>query len=353
LIASSNNYFKQINKNLELIYSTKNYLCSNMNTTIGQNLLTAQLLLQEDEVVAIPTETVYGLAANALHTKAVLKIFEAKDRPQFNPLIVHIKSWELVSNYAQNIPQIAHHLAKVFCPGPLTFLLEKKAIIPDLVTAGSNLVAIRVPNHPMCLALLANLDFPLAAPSANQFGYISPTSATHVWQSLKGKIPYILDGGNTNIGLESTIIGFDEYEQVIIHRLGGISVEEIEKTIGKKANWAKKNNKDAPQTAGQLKSHYAPNTPLIIGDIVSLHQRFKEKKIGLISLSNSYPDLFFDTRMQLSPSNDLKEAAQHLFSFLRQIDQLDLDVILVEQLPEIGIGRAINDRLYRAQVQFK
>lgn len=324
-----------------------------MKTIIGTDISIAQQLLEQGNLVAIPTETVYGLAANALNDDAVLKIFEAKNRPQFNPLIVHTHSWAAAQEFVKNVSQIAHSLAAKFCPGPLTFLLEKEHNISDLVTAGSNFVAVRIPNHQIALDLLSKLSFPLAAPSANQFGYISPTTAQHVLDSLDSKIPYILNGGNTSVGLESTIIGFDENENVIVHRVGGISIEDIEKHIGKTVIWAAKNEVNKPRTSGQLKSHYAPNTPLIIGNIETLHRDYLGKKIGLISLANSYPELHFEERILLSPTNNLHEAAQNLFSFLRKIDQMQLDIILVESLPNVGLGRAINDRLQRAQFIFK
>ncbi|MCC6186260.1 MAG: threonylcarbamoyl-AMP synthase [Chitinophagaceae bacterium] len=324
-----------------------------MNTIIGNDINTAADLLSQGQLVAIPTETVYGLAANALNPTAVLRIFEAKQRPHFNPLIVHCCSWEAALKYVSDVPDIAHKLAMYFVPGALTFLLPKKEIIPDVVTAGSALIAIRIPNHPTALSLLKQLPFPLAAPSANEFGYISPTSAAHVLDSLGGKIPYILDGGHTDIGLESTIIGFDLEDNVIVHRVGGIAIEAIENIIGKPILWATNKDLAKPQTSGQLLSHYAPNTNLIIGDVQELHKQYQGQKLGLISLSNSYDNLDFDQRFLLSPSGNLAEAAQNLFSFLRQIDKFQLDLILVEALPNVGLGRAINDRLHRAQSIFK
>lgn len=324
-----------------------------MQTEIGTNINIAKELLNRGELVSIPTETVYGLAANACNPDAVIKIFEAKNRPHFNPLIVHTKSWSAAMQYTQQVPATAHLLAAQFAPGPLTFLLTKQNNIPDLVTAGSSLVAIRVPNHPMTLDLLKQLDFPLAAPSANQFGYISPTTASHVLDSLNGKINYILDGGQTVVGLESTIIGFDEAENVLVHRVGGIAIEDIEKAIGKKVLMANENKQNKPQTAGQLKSHYAPDTPLYIGDIEELYLNNKDKKIALISLSNPYNHLNIAHRFPLSLSGNLKEAAQKLFAVLRQIDELDVEIIFAEKFPDEGLGIAINDRLSRAQAIFK
>ncbi|MES2479018.1 MAG: L-threonylcarbamoyladenylate synthase [Bacteroidota bacterium] len=324
-----------------------------MQTVIGTNINIAKELLNRSELVAIPTETVYGLAANACNPDAVIKIFEAKNRPHFNPLIVHTQSWSAAMQYVQHVPEIAHVLASEFAPGPLTFLLPKQNNIPDLVTAGSSLVAIRVPNHPMTLDLLKQLDFPLAAPSANQFGYISPTTAHHVLDSLNGKINYILDGGQTLVGLESTIIGFDNAENVLVHRVGGIAIEDIEKVIGKKVLMANENTQIKPQTAGQLKSHYAPDTPLYIGDIEELYLNNQDKKIALISLSNPYNHLDITHRFPLSLSGNLKEAAQKLFAVLRQIDELEVEIIFAEKFPNEGLGIAINDRLSRAQAIFK
>lgn len=204
-----------------------------MNTTIGKDITTAKNLLNQGELVAIPTETVYGLAANALNEDAVLKIFKAKNRPQFNPLIIHLPFWKDVVQYVNYIPQAAKLLAMHFSPGPITFLLPRKNNIPDMVTAGSDKVAIRIPAHPLTMQLLKQLNYPLAAPSANPFGYVSPTNAMHVYDGLNGKINYILDGGECTVGLESTIVDFDK-ENVIIRRNGGISKEEIETVLGKK-----------------------------------------------------------------------------------------------------------------------
>lgn len=324
-----------------------------MHTRIGTDINKAIELLTQDEVVAIPTETVYGLAANALSGKAVLKIFETKERPQFNPLIVHIRSWEEVSRYASAIPDIAHRLARKFVPGPLTFLLRKKEIIPDLVTAGSEFVAIRVPKHPLTQTLLEGLPFPIAAPSANQFGYISPTLPEHVMDSLGGKIPYILDGGPANVGLESTIIGFNEEEEVIVYRAGGLSVDSLEKEIGQTISDLHRESVSKPKSSGQLKSHYAPGIALYIGDIPALSHQFTGKRIASIQFKNRYPiDPEIDQYV-LSADGDLNNAAAQLFKTMREIDQKDYDVILAEVFPSEGLGAAINDRLYRAQAIFK
>ncbi|MCS6796546.1 MAG: L-threonylcarbamoyladenylate synthase, partial [Raineya sp.] len=198
---------------------------------ISTDIDLAEKLLRNNQLVAIPTETVYGLAGNAFSEEAVAQIFAVKNRPTFDPLIVHSDSLEKIKNFVSDFPEKAMILAQKFWAGSLTLLLPKKSIIPDLVTAGLPTVAVRIPKHPLTLQLLQRLDFPLAAPSANPFGYISPTTAHHVAEQLGEKIPLILDGGICSVGVESTIVGF-EGDKAIIYRLGGISVESIQETIG-------------------------------------------------------------------------------------------------------------------------
>jgi L-threonylcarbamoyladenylate synthase len=323
-----------------------------MNTITGIDIDAAAKLLAKGELVSIPTETVYGLAANALNDDAVLKIYEVKQRPQFNPLIVHVASWQQAATYVRNIPPKAQLLAETFWPGPLTLLLEKQNNIPDLVTAGSNRVAIRIPNHPLTLALLQQLDFPVAAPSANPSGYVSPTSAQHVLQNLNGKIPYILDGGECNVGVESTIVGWDEDEEPVIYRLGGITTEAVEKVLNQKVTFSKSisENPDAP---GQLKSHYATHTPLHMGVMEELLRQFEDEKIVLINFKDYHPDLPREQQLILAPSGTLEEAAKNLFKILRQADAMHATIVLTEPLPQKGLGAAINDRLERAQFIMK
>lgn len=320
-------------------------------TKIGTDLALAASLLQAGEAVAIPTETVYGLAANALDPDAVLKIFKAKNRPHFNPLIIHLPDWTAVSRYAAEIPPEADSLAQIFTPGPLTFLLKKWPVVPDLVTAGSPKVAIRIPAHPLTRELLTQLDFPLAAPSANPFGYVSPTTAHHVLEGLAGKIPYILDGGECQVGLESTIVDFAEGE-VIIRRKGGVAVEDIERALGKKVE-VKTGVEDHPVAPGQLKSHYATSTPLYVGDVWALAPCFNTLSTCLIEFGDNLRNVPADFRYQLSASGNLDEAAKNLFKTMRQADQCGAEVILAEWLPESGLGRAINDRLRRARQEAK
>jgi L-threonylcarbamoyladenylate synthase len=311
---------------------------------IGVDIYQAKLLLENNELVGMPTETVYGLAGNALSTRAISKIFEAKDRPFFDPLIVHVANLEAANKYVANIPAQAKKLADCFWPGPLTLLLKKKNNIPELATAGLDTVGMRCPNHPLTLQLLSVLDFPLAAPSANPFGYISPTRATHVNQQLGSKIEYILDGGDCNIGLESTIVGF-ENEKPTIYRMGGLSIEQIEAVVG--AVNIEINSSSNPTAPGQLKSHYAPSKKLFIGNT----QTNCENGIGVLAFKMPSPFISLENQRILSPTGNLVEAAQNLFSFLRELDQLNIKSILAEEVPDVGLGRAINDRLRRAAAQ--
>jgi L-threonylcarbamoyladenylate synthase len=316
-----------------------------MITEIGIDIDKAAKLLMDNELVAIPTETVYGLAGNALSDTAVAKIYAAKKRPSFNPLILHVSSIDQIEQYA-DVDLNSMILAKVLMPGPLTLLLPKKNNVPDITTAGSSKVAIRVPNHPLTQLLLKKINFPLAAPSANPSGYISPTTATHVYEGMHNIIPYILDGGETSIGLESTIcevVG----NQIILHRTGGISEAQLTDLTGLKVVLL--NKKNSPQTPGQMKSHYAPNTPLIRGNIEESILQYVDKKIGVISFTADYAYHKNVSSFILSPEGNIAEAANKLFATLRKLDKMELDIIITEIFPNEGIGAAINDRINRAQ----
>lgn len=318
-----------------------------MQTVINRDISQAKYFLDAGELVAIPTETVYGLAANALSAEAVAKIYETKNRPQFNPLILHIASTQEIEKYVTIVPDKIKRLIDAFMPGPLTILLPKRAIVPDLITAGSSQVAIRVPQTPITQSLLSILNYPLAAPSANPSGYVSPTSAQHVRDGLNGKIPYILDGGVCEVGLESTIIGYNfDTEKVVLHRLGGLGIEEIENIVQERIE--EKLLHSSPETPGQLKSHYATKTPLYLGNIQDLISGFSAKNIILINYQEAkpYPAL---QQFILSPTGDISIAAKNLFSILREADSYNAEYILSELAPDTGIGRAINDRLRKAQ----
>jgi L-threonylcarbamoyladenylate synthase len=313
---------------------------------LGKDIIEAAKLLADGKLVAIPTETVYGLAANALDQQAVAGIFEAKKRPFFDPLIVHIAGIGEIGKYASSIPAPARKLAEALWPGPLTLLLPKKTLIPDIVTAGLNTVGLRVPAHSLTLELLASLPFPLAAPSANPFGYISPTTAHHVADQLGNAIPYILDGGSAKVGIESTIAGF-EGDSIIIYRLGGISLEILEEITGSRVQ-LRLDSSSNPQSPGQLTSHYAPQKPFLLGSLPELIEKNQGRRIALISFSNRYSDPGIVNQWRLSPSGSMVEAACNLFSILREADKSDSDIILAEPVPAQGIGLAINDRLRRA-----
>lgn len=310
---------------------------------IGQDITVAGNYLRVGNVVGIPTETVYGLAGNALNPDAVLTIFRVKNRPAFDPLIVHTDSLDKMGRYVSAIPDAARQLADTCWPGPLTLLLPKHPLIPDLVTSGLPTVAIRIPAHPLTLALLQSLDFPLAAPSANPFGYISPTTARHVADQLGNQIPYVLDGGPAGIGLESTIVGFGNGTPTV-YRLGGLALEQIERLIGPVE--VRTHSTSNPQAPGMLSSHYAPRKPLILlspgttpppGD-----------RTGVLAFRKPFGGIRPEHQRVLSPTGDLAEAAKNLFAHLRALDALDLDVLYAEPLPHTGLGRAINDRLRRA-----
>ena len=318
-------------------------------TTVGKNIEIAAALLSENEIVAIPTETVYGLAGNALSEAAVVKIYNAKDRPSFNPLIIHVATVEAIKEYAE-LDSISQQLAEAFMPGPFTLLLPKKAIVPDLVTAGSSKVAVRIPKHPLALRLLHKLNFPLAAPSANPFGYVSPTTARHVLDGLNNRIDYILDGGPCEVGVESTIAEVND-GQIILHRLGAVTAEEMEAVTG--LSVMRKKDEQQIDTPGQMKSHYATKVPLYLGDIPTLLQQYQDKNIATISFCKSYPGLVTGHQYILSPKCDINEAAQHLFAVMRNIDEFSFDLIIAERFPDKGLGRAINDRLERAQAIHK
>lgn len=315
---------------------------------IGQDIQRAASLLAQGEVVAIPTETVYGLAANAFDKKAVARIFEIKNRPTFNPLIVHIKNIEYLHSIADTIDGRLIKLMKIFASGPLTILVDKKSVIPDMVTAGSKRVAVRIPNHPLTLQLLNILDFPLAAPSANPFQYISPTSAQQVADQIGHKIPYILDGGKCTIGIESTIIGIED-GKLVVYRLGGVPVEELQKYSNDLEIKTQSSTLNAVDTPGQLKKHYSPQKPLFIGNVYELINQFLDKKIAVITFGKkTLPPLNTIIEYNLSERADSKEAAANLFETLYSIDRSDADIIIAELLPDEGLGKAINDRLIRA-----
>ena len=288
--------------------------------------------------MAFPTETVYGLGADATQHRAVARVFEAKGRPQFDPLIVHVPSEATVDTIVKKIPRDAQRLMARFWPGPLTLVLEKRPLIPDLVTAGLDTVAVRAPDHPMAQALLREAAIPVAAPSANRFGAVSPTTAEHIRSQLD--VAEILDGGPCRVGVESTVIAFVNGRPTLL-RAGGVTLEELRAVVGEV---------DVPPPAtlislspGRHTRHYATRTPLVIGETAPLGGR-----IGLLTLGFPEDPERWAAFEVLSRQGDLREAAARLFAALRRLDALDLDLIVARPVPERGLGRAIMDRLTRA-----
>lgn len=315
---------------------------------VGTDIQAAVAFLKQGDLVAIPTETVYGLAADAFNPSAVTKIYKAKNRPEFNPLIIHTNSIEKLESWGLMLPDKMKLLARHFSPGPLTYVIPKSDRIPDIVTAGTDAVAVRIPDHPLTLELLSRIDFPLAAPSANPSGYVSATTAWHVKEQLEDHVAYILNGGDSSIGIESTIISFLEETPQIL-RFGGLAVEEIEKVIGK-VDLPPSGFVDNPVAPGQLARHYATRHKLIVGDPRKYLAYFAPEKIAVIAFSSVYSEIPARNQFVLSHERNLDEAAQKLFSVMREIDKLDVEVIIAELFPDQGLGRAINDRLKRAAV---
>ena len=313
---------------------------------ISKDISKAVALLKADKIVAIPTETVYGLAGNIFSEKAINSIFETKKRPFFNPLIVHIPSIEVLENIVSHVPEKAKLLAEAFWPGSITLVLKKQSSIPDLITAGKDTVAVRIPNHPLTLELLKQLPFPLAAPSANPFGSISPTKPEHVERYFKNDISLVLDGGACSSGIESTIIGF-ENDDPIIYRLGALALEDIEAVVGKVII---KNKKEiSPDAPGMLDRHYAPSTQTFLTDTISEDiKKHIGKRIGVLVFKSDLKDDTITTQIILSKNGDMAEAASKLYDAMHDLDHQNLDVIIAERFPDFGLGKSINDRLQRA-----
>ena len=307
----------------------------------------AVALLRAGEVVALPTETVYGLAADALSPEAVVKIFETKERPHFDPLIVHLpeRDWlERVATIEEGKRYLIEQSIDKFWPGPLTIVLPRTNLIPDIVTAGLATVAVRMSAHPIFSAVARELDRPLAAPSANRFGRISPTTAAHVFEELSGRIPLVVDGGPTEHGVESTIVEPRENGLTIL-REGPITREQLAR-FGEVKRATE--NASRPTSPGQFPSHYAPRTPLVIAeDITSVLVPHGKRYGALLWSSAPFSETFVESR-RLSTTNDLREAAANLFRELRELDRAGLDLIVAEATPEMGLGAAIMDRLRRA-----
>jgi L-threonylcarbamoyladenylate synthase len=332
-----------------------------VKTVISTDRDAAVELLRKGGVVAVPTETVYGLAANALNPIAVAKIFEAKDRPRFDPLIVHLPNREWlrrIAKLAAGDRQLISKLADKFWPGPFTIVLPKCEVVPDIVTAGLDAVAVRLSAHPVFAEIVGELDEPLAAPSANRFGRVSPTTAQHVLDELDGRIPLIVDAGPTEHGIESTIVAIRDGRIVVLRR-GPITHEQLSE-FAETVSITVAQGISAP---GQLPSHYTPTTPLRLIDKAEVFAPQKGQRVGLLAWhpiprkgdlqiaqrrTGDRRSLKFAAVRSLSERRDLREAAANLFRYLHELDALDLDLIVAERIPSRGLGAAIMDRLERA-----
>lgn len=329
-------------------------------TATEDNIRYAVDVLRGGGLVAFPTETVYGLGADALDPVAVLKIFEAKHRPTFDPLILHAQDAERAFELCSEVPELARTLARRFWPGPLTLVLPKTARVPDVATSGLPTVAVRVPSHPVARALITGLGRPIAAPSANVFGYTSPTTARAVMDDLGERVDVVLDAGACPIGVESTVLRI-EGRRARLLRPGGVTLEELRRLVD--VETAPEPSGASPESPGQLESHYAPWTPLYfyeqgaagLADGASriareaLGSGRARPRIGAIVFGrHAGSEEAYDAVENLSVAGDAREAATRLFEVMRKLDKMNLDVLLAAAVPEEGIGAAINDRLRRA-----
>lgn len=320
---------------------------------IGHSPEQAAKILREGGIVALPTETVYGLGGNALDVDAVARIFSAKQRPEFDPLIVHVPDEGTAMEYTKTFPPVAQELAERFWPGPLTLVLPKQETIPDLVTSGLPYVGLRVPVHPLMQEVLRLAELPIAAPSANLFGRISPTTAPHVADQLADRVDYILDGGPCSVGVESTVLQLTDHPRLL--RPGGVSLEALEEVVGPIEIVSSTDDPGhrAQVAPGMLAQHYAPRTPLKLIEPGMIPVDLPDdKRIGLLRYRESANLPVAAEEILVSRAEERQEsdrtAAANLFAALRRLDGLGLDLIIAELLPEAGLGRAINDRLRRA-----
>ncbi len=310
----------------------------------NKNIERAANKLRAGRLVAFPTETVYGLGADGFNKTAVAKIFEAKKRPSFNPLILHVSTLDMLNEVASYTSEKINLLTDKFWPGPLTLVLKKKNIVPYIVTSGLETVAVRMPDNKIALDLINKFGRPIAAPSANSFSKLSPTKAEHVVKQLGNKVDIILEGGKCNVGVESTIIEVTNSSQTLL-RPGGIATEDIEKVIGKLSK--PDNINESPNSPGQLHIHYAPNVPIAFYSENKIRKSSNLRLGGIFFNELKDPDRFIVAKI-LSKKNSLREAASNLFSYLHEMENLDLDMIFIEPVEKKGLGIAIMDRLTKA-----
>jgi L-threonylcarbamoyladenylate synthase len=317
----------------------------NAEVTNGFNqdaVIRAASLLSAGELVAFPTETVYGLGADVFNSLAVAKIFDLKKRPHFDPLIVHISRTEAVEGVSSHVPEKARVLMERFWPGPLTIILQKAPSVPDIVTAGLNTVGVRMPNHPVALDLINKFGGPIAAPSANPFGYMSTTRASDVARLFRDYPLLVLDGGSSSYGIESTIVSLSQRGTIVVHRHGSVSIEELKEVAGEVVD---KKTFDHCEAPGELPYHYAPHTPL---RIVAGPEEIATEDSGYLSFASPVGNVRSRIVKVLSPSGEMREAAANFFSFLIELDQETTQVIYTQKIAEKGLGRAMMERLRKA-----
>ena len=326
------------------------------NLENNPQVVDAAHFLQENEVVALPTETVYGLGGNAESDVAVEKIFAAKGRPSDNPLIIHIADKMQLTAFVEDIPKKAEILMEKFWPGPLTIIFKKKdGVLSDKATAGLETVAVRMPDHPVALALLKKCQLPIAAPSANSSGKPSPTNAQHVMEDLNGKIAGVLDGGSTGVGVESTVLDCTEEIPVIL-RPGGVTKEQLETVVGEvHLDAALLDEASKPKAPGMKYQHYAPNAPLYLvnGSKSFLQGLIEEKqkdglRVGVLATEESVENYQSDVTISCGRRDKLESVATALYETLRRFNQEKVDVIFSEMFPNTGVGHAIMNRLQKA-----
>jgi len=306
----------------------------------------AARLLKEGEVVAIPTETVYGLAGNAFEPKALAKIFAAKERPTFDPLIVHIADIAQLTDIAKDIPDSAYKLAEAYWPGPMTIILPKKDCIPDLCTSALPSVAVRFPSHPIAQAIIKESGLPLAAPSANLFKHVSPTTAEHVAAQLADRIAGIVDGGPCSVGVESSIISL--VGEPTVMRPGAITPEMFKAILGEVKIKESTSKPGQPMLApGQCDTHYRPQVPLYYGEVPAGYA-LPEHTVRIAFGTQTGP---IPATVNLSATGDMVEATSKLYAFMHDLDKSEYDLILVDPIPNTGVGMALNDRLKRASIK--
>lgn len=306
--------------------------------------------LKNDEVVVMPTETVYGLGASIESEKAILKIFEIKQRPLSNPLIVHIDSVNDFSKYAKMVPDEVYQLATAFCPGPISFVLPAVSSLSPLLLGGQTTVALRIPKHPIALQLIRELGTPIAAPSANRYKGLSATTANAVALAMPELENRIIDGGRCSAGVESTIVGFEK-NQPVVYRMGSITNEQIEAVLGTPIVY-KGHATGLPQAPGMQLRHYAPQTPMVVThNVKALLEKLSPARLAVVSFQHPFSHPSIVAQEALSPTGNFREAAYQLYHVLGKLDSAHADFIVAEWLPENDLGKAINDKLRRGAEQ--